>query len=175
MWNCASKGGLLPEQVWDTEAIEARGLEPGRPSGSAMPLLWAHAEFLKLVIAQESRRPVEMLQRVEKRYGGSTKHAGAVWHWRDEVPVWYLQAGKSLCVEARCPFVLHFGFDDWQEIQERDAQQQPFGMWSVLLSGQEIARYGHLDFTRRYDSGWEGLDHQVSLGQQLVTQALSKS
>jgi glucoamylase len=175
MWKCASKGGLLPEQVWDTEAIEARGLEPGRPSGSAMPLLWAHAEFLKLVIAQESGRPVEMLQRVEKRYGGSDKHVGAVWHWRNEVPVWHLQTGKSLCVEDRRPFVLHFGFDGWQGVQERPASQQPFGMWSVLLSSREMARHTHLDFTRRYDSNWEGVDHQVSLGHPVVTQALSKS
>ena len=36
-----------------------------------MPLLWAHAEFLKLLIARESGRPVELLQVVEQRYGGS--------------------------------------------------------------------------------------------------------
>lgn len=46
IWNCASAGGLLPEQVWDTAAIPSRELEPGRPSGSAMPLLWTHAEAL---------------------------------------------------------------------------------------------------------------------------------
>jgi glucoamylase len=175
MWNCASKGGLLPEQVWDTGAIESRGLAPGRPSGSAMPLLWAHAEFLKLVIAQESRRPVEMLQAVEKRYAANAQHAGAVWHWRDEVPVWHLQAGKSLRVEDRCRFVLHFGFDGWQDVQERAAQEQPFRIWSVLLSSQDLARHGKLDFTRRYDTGWEQVDHQVGLGHPLVTHALSES
>ncbi len=110
MWNCASKGGLLPEQVWDTAAIEALGLEPGRPSGSAMPLLWAHAEFLKLVIAQESRRPVEMLQAVEKHFGPDAKRTGSMWHWRDEVPVWHLQTGKSLCVEDRRPVHAAFWF-----------------------------------------------------------------
>jgi glucoamylase len=175
IWNCASKGGLLPEQVWDTTAIEALGLLPGRPSGSAMPLLWAHAEFLKLVIAQESRRPVEMLQAVENHYGPNAKHTDSVWHWRDEVPVWHLQTGKSLCMEDRRPFTLHFGFDGWQGILERAATEQPFGMWSVPLSSEELSQYRQLDFTRRYDSGWEGINHQVSLGHSSVTQALRES
>ncbi len=38
IWNCASQGGLLPEQVWDAAPIPSLGLLPGRPSGSAMPL-----------------------------------------------------------------------------------------------------------------------------------------
>jgi glucoamylase len=139
-----------------------------------MPLLWAHAEFLKLVIAQESRRPVEMLQSVEKHFGANIRRADAIWHWRDEVPVWHLQAGRALCVEDRRPFALHFGFDGWREVQERIAREQPFGMWSVLLSSEDTARHGQLDFTRHYDSGWEGVDHQVSLGHPLVTQALSE-
>jgi glucoamylase len=46
---CASDGGLLPEQVWDGAAIAERELFLGRPSGSAMPLVWAHAEHLKLL------------------------------------------------------------------------------------------------------------------------------
>jgi glucoamylase len=44
----AGQGKLLPEQVWDTNDIPARDLYFGRPSGSAMPLAWAHAEYLKL-------------------------------------------------------------------------------------------------------------------------------
>ena len=71
MLNCASPGGLLPEQVWDAAPIPALELMPGRPSGSAMPLVWAHAEFLKLLSAREHGRPVELLQAVEKRYGGT--------------------------------------------------------------------------------------------------------
>ena len=42
-------GKLLPEQVWDGPPIPERELEPGKPSGSAMPLVWAHAEHIKLL------------------------------------------------------------------------------------------------------------------------------
>src|SRR5204863_8209275 len=40
-----SPGGMIPEQVWDSDPIRARRLSPGQPSGSAMPLAWAHASF----------------------------------------------------------------------------------------------------------------------------------
>src|SRR4029077_11191174 len=49
MTRMASPGGMLPEQVWDTAPMPARGLAPGRPTGAAMPLVWAHAEYIKLV------------------------------------------------------------------------------------------------------------------------------
>jgi len=45
----ANKGGLLPEQVWDGEPIPARGLTPGRGTGGATPLVWAHAEYVRLL------------------------------------------------------------------------------------------------------------------------------
>ena len=49
----ASPLGLIPEQVWDGPDIPSRGLAFGRPSGSARPLVWAHAEFAKLVISRQ--------------------------------------------------------------------------------------------------------------------------
>lgn len=44
----ASESGLLPEQIWDAADIPQHELYLGRPTGSAMPLVWAHAEYIKL-------------------------------------------------------------------------------------------------------------------------------
>jgi glucoamylase len=177
MWRCASIGGLLPEQVWDSAPIAALELAPGRPSGSAMPLLWSHAEFLKLLIAREHRRPIEMLQAVEQRYRSSgpgyAARIAAAWHWRDEVPVLRHETGRALLIEDRCPFTLHFGFDGWQRVDERVALAQPFGLWSVRLSAAELSGVTELNFTRRYESRWEGVDHRVSLGHADQERALS--
>jgi glucoamylase len=162
--NCASLGGMLPEQVWDTVAIPALDLHPGRPSGSAMPLLWSHAEFLKLLIAREQGRPVELLQAVEQRYGGQVSRDASFWHWRHEVPISRLAAGRALRIQDREPFTLHFGFDGWREVQDRGATLSLFGLWSVELSAAELEPHQALNFTRRYRSDWEGLDHCVQLG-----------
>ncbi len=169
MWRCASIGGLLPEQVWDSAPIAALGLAPGRPSGSAMPLLWTHAEFLKLLIARENRRPIELLKAVEQRYRAAghqyAARKAAAWHWRTEVPVMQHETGRALRIEDRVPFTLHFGFDGFQRIEERAASAEPFGLWAVHLPAAELTGARELNFTRRYEQGWEGLDHRILLGQ----------
>jgi glucoamylase len=68
--------------------------------------------------------------------------------------------------------VLHFGFDGWQQVTERTALAQPFGLWGVRLSVQELALFAELNFTRRYDGGWEGEDHRVTLGHDEVVHTL---
>jgi glucoamylase len=170
MARCASAGGLLPEQVWDAAPIAELELQPGRPSGSAMPLLWSHAEFLKLLIAREHRRPIELLQVVEDRY--AAPDPALAWHWRDEVPVTCLACARALLIEDRMPFVLHFGFDGWQRVTDRPAHEQPFGLWGVRLTVQELSQASELNFTRRYDAGWEGVDHRVTLGHEDLVHSL---
>jgi glucoamylase len=172
IWNCSSIGGMLPEQVWAADPIPERELAPGRPSGSAMPLLWSHAEFLKLLIARERGTPVELLQSVAERYGNGAVRDAPAWHWRREVPIGRLEAGRALRIEDREPFQLHFGFNGWQELQDREAVQAPFGLWVVELSVAELASHDELNFTRHYRWSWEGTDHRVQLGHTDLEHAL---
>jgi glucoamylase len=64
----ASDGGMLPEQVWDGPDIPERELFNGRPSGSAMPLVWAHAEYAKLVRSLHDGRVFDMPRQAYERY-----------------------------------------------------------------------------------------------------------
>lgn len=159
---CASPGGLLPEQVWDAAPIPGRFLFPGRPSGSAMPLLWSHAEFLKLLVARHNKRPVELLESVRKRYGSGKPKAKHT-RWRNETPAIHLETGRILLVEDRRPFALHFGFDGWQDVAERQAVPLPFGLWGVAIGPDVYAARSQLNFTRRYGDAWEGQDHSVAI------------
>jgi glucoamylase len=45
----AGPGHFFPEQIWDAADIPGRELLNGHPSGSAMPSVWAHAEYIKFV------------------------------------------------------------------------------------------------------------------------------
>jgi glucoamylase len=65
---CGSDGGLLPEQVWDGPDIPELKLYFGRPSGSAMPLVWAHAEHLKLVRSLHQGRVFDLPPQPVQRY-----------------------------------------------------------------------------------------------------------
>lgn len=158
---CASPGGLLPEQVWDGPDLPQWGLSGGRPSGSAMPLVWAHAEYLKLLIARSSGRPAELLGSVEDRY--AAPRPAAEWRWRNETPVTALPAGRTLTIESPVPFTLHLGWNDWQDAHDREATPDAFGLWVVTLPPDDLAPHRVLNFTRRFESGWEGQDHTVTL------------
>ena len=172
MARCASRGGLLPEQVWDGAPIAARGLEPGRPSGSAMPLLWTHAEYLKLLVARDTGKPVELLDAVEKRYAGTERPADT-WHWRTDAAFAHLALGRTLAVEHRAPFALHYGFNGWQSIGERIATRGPFGLWSVTFTPAELRPNTEMNFTRRFGRDWEGRDYAITLGHPRVVHALT--
>jgi len=160
MQRCASPGGLLPEQVWDAAPIPERGLVPGRPSGSAMPLLWTHSEFLKLLVARESSRPAELLQSVETHIAGKPALA-ATTHWRGETPIGFMPRSQGLVIEDREHFFLHFGWDGWKNVRERQAEPLPFGLWGVRFTPDDIAGHSELNFTRRWGATWEGRDHHV--------------
>ena len=172
MARCASRGGLLPEQVWDSAPVAQRGLEPGRPSGSAMPLLWTHAEYLKLLVAKVSSKPVELLRAMEDRYGAKPRAADR-WHWRTEAGFTRLARGRALAIEHRSPFDLHYGFDGWRAVNERTAVGGPFGMWSVTFTPAELEPHTEINFTRRFQNAWEGIDYRVTLGHAEVVHALT--
>lgn len=161
MADCAGPGGLLPEQVWDGPPIPQRGLMPGKPSGSALPLVWAHAEFLKLLVARETGRPVELLRVVEERY--AKPPPAPRWRWRDETPIHALPRDRGLVVEGAEPLTLQMGFDGWLDIRDVHATRDVFGLWCVDVPADEMAGHATLQFTRRFASGWEGVDHQVGL------------
>ena len=168
MLACASAGGLIPEQVWDSAAIPERGLFPGRPSGSAMPLLWAHAEFLKLFIARRTGKPVERLDAVFERYGRTSGNGrgaprSCCVRWRSQMALGDVAPDRPLLIEDTEPFTLHFGFDGWQQVSDRQASVGAFGIWSVRFEPSILAGHDCLDFTRRRATGWEGIDHRIQV------------
>jgi glucoamylase len=76
----ASDGGMLPEQVWDSADVPALELFNGRASGGAMPLVWAHAEYAKLVRSLHDGRVFDMPQQPYERYVRSRRAATtALW------------------------------------------------------------------------------------------------
>jgi glucoamylase len=154
------KGGLIPEQVWDEQDIPDANLYFGHPSGSAMPLVWAHAELAKLAVARRAGRPFEQLEAVTARYGARIPSA-PVWYWRDAVPFDVLPPDRGLVVEGSAPFTLHLGHDGWQDVADRRADSLGLGMYGAAVSVEEMAGWANVQFTRDYETGWEGRDHSV--------------
>ena len=56
----ANAGGMIPEQIWDRADPTPSGFNFGEGTGSATPLAWSMAQFMRLVICTEQHRVVEM-------------------------------------------------------------------------------------------------------------------
>ncbi len=99
MESFAGDGGMIPEQVWDTDDIPERGLFLGRPSGSAMPLAWAHAEYLKLRRSIQDGRvfdtPPQTVQRYLKQKVVSDHVIWRFDHQRSEIIAGRCVAGRG--------------------------------------------------------------------------------
>jgi glucoamylase len=65
----ANDGGMIPEQVWDREESPAASLRFGAGTGSATPLAWSMAQFIRLAMSIERGRNVETPRVVWERYG----------------------------------------------------------------------------------------------------------
>jgi glucoamylase len=60
MQKFANAGGMIPEQVWDEADPTQSRFVFGSGTGSATPLAWSMAQFLRLVVCAEEKRIVEM-------------------------------------------------------------------------------------------------------------------
>jgi glucoamylase len=140
-------GGLIPEQVWDTDPIPERYLYPGKPSGSAMPLVWAHAEFLKLLAATATGRPIELLDVVKARYAAERPRA-ATWFWRPDIPFGQLDRGRALVIDDTTPFTLEYRYDNADTRSGRDSAPLGLGMEGVRFDATELADHQTLQFRR---------------------------
>jgi glucoamylase len=60
MLKFANGGGMLPEQVWDrADRPGPAHLRFGEGTGSATPLAWSHAQFIRLALAVKQGRVIE--------------------------------------------------------------------------------------------------------------------
>lgn len=64
----ASPTGMLTEQVWDGPDLPHAHMCLGCPTGAAMPLMWAHAEYVKLLRSKLDGKVFDLIPEVAERY-----------------------------------------------------------------------------------------------------------
>jgi glucoamylase len=162
----ASIGGLLPEQIWDSEDIPARELFLGRPSGSAMPLVWAHAEHIKLLRSLRDGAVFDMPPQTYARYVKSTPKPAPI-VWRIDAKVGRLAVGRMLRLEFLEPASLHWSFDNWTTTTDKGSNATGFGTFICDIHTQELAAGAEVRFTMLWSdrAKWEGNDFMVVIGE----------
>jgi len=160
MARMASSGGMLPEQIWDAAPLAARGLLPGRPTGAAMPLVWAHAEYLKLAASRGLKRPFDRPESVWERYRGERPLLTQVL-WTEQAPVTQLPEGCALTLALREPGTVHWGLDGWQEARDQDTRPNSLGLHLLHVDTPLLRAGRSFDFTFRNGANWVGRDFHI--------------
>jgi glucoamylase len=137
MATMAGRGGMLPEQVWDSEPIPKRRLYPGRATGSAMPLVWAHAEFIKLAHSRAAGHPMDRLDTVWQRYEGQRPDANLA-VWTPMAPVDTIFQGESLCVCLPQSATIRFQIGDTQDNREIQTTPAGLGLHRATLAAEAL-------------------------------------
>jgi glucoamylase len=157
-----SPGGLIPEQVWDAGDIPERELANGHPSGSAMPLVWAHAEYIKLARSLNDGRVFDTPPQTVSRYLKSEhRPAHAIWRFDDRISA--LPTGKILRIETRAAATIRWSASAWRTFRDVAPTDTRLGIWYADLPTAQLPIGAEVAFTFHWLTAgrWEGTNFKV--------------
>jgi len=160
----ANENGLISEQIWDSPDLIDHELFFSRPSGSAMPLNWAHAEYIKLLrslhdgkVFDTPPQPIEryIKQRTEPQY--------AIWRFNHKCKS--IRLNKILRIETLAPATIRWSSDDWHTINNTPTHNPGFGLNIAELPSGSLSRETIIKFTFFWNNSdrWEGTDYKVQI------------
>jgi glucoamylase len=155
----AGARGMLPEQVWNgvpTQATSGLMLVPGGPTGSAMPLAWAHAEYIRLVRSASDKKVFDVVKPVADRYL-VPHNSSSLEIWNFDRQLLGMPKGRTLRIPLSSPFTLRWTSDNWATVNNEDAKTTAVGIYYADIQ-TTAGTAGPLVFTLYWSSAgrWEG-------------------
>ncbi|BDI19659.1 hypothetical protein ANSO36C_54610 [Nostoc cf. commune SO-36] len=161
----ASDTCLLPEQIWDEADKPDAHLYLGKPTGSAMPLMWAHAEYIKLLRSTHDGRVFDFIPEVANRYLGERKQCKSLEIWKFNRQVDKVKKSHTLRIQALASFQLHWSNDNWQTVKNTPATSTKLGVNFVDISiSNNQQRPIKFTFLWIDSSKWEERNYTVEVG-----------
>ncbi|HEY2857915.1 MAG TPA: glycoside hydrolase family 15 protein [Terracidiphilus sp.] len=153
----ATPGQMMPEQVWDGDDMPEKELFAGKPAGSATPLVWAHAEYLKLLRSAMDGKVFDRVDPVYQRYcteqGRQTVRRGVeIYSLRR--PIQRLNAGETLRVLDAERFVLVWSTDAWKTTHTE--QSRPLGSAGFSVDVETEPGPGQISWTLHWHDDHTG-------------------
>jgi len=153
---------LLPEQVWDANDIPAPELFRGKPTGSACPLVWAHAEYVKLRRSLRDGKIFDQPPQTVQRYL-IEKPARRVFGWRFNNKPRSIPRNKTLRIVLLNPGLVHWSVDGWKTAVDTETRHTGFGTYVLDLPTASLPPGAQAGFTFFWpqENRWEGKDYSV--------------
>jgi glucoamylase len=162
----ATGGQMMPEQVWDEADRPDCSLRLGQPAGSAVPLVWAHAEYLKLLRSALDGKVFDRIDPVYERYC----EAPARTHTRRDLeiysrrrPIQKIPAGSTLRILDQNRFELVWSADGWATKHTTISRSLGSAGHSVDIAAPEEAN--EISWTLHWpeQDGWLGYNVDVKV------------
>jgi glucoamylase len=162
----ATCGQMMPEQVWDTEDLPNSSLRKGQPAGSAMPLVWAHAEYLKLLRSALDGKVFDRIDPVYARYcetGDGTGPRRDLEIYTRMRPIQRIAAGSTLRILDEKRFDVAWSADGWQTTHTTASRSMGYAGHCVDIPAG--ADNGRITWTFHWteQDGWLGYNVDVQV------------
>ena len=163
----SSIGGMLPEQVWDYADLPSEGMYCGRSAGSAQPLVWAHAEYLKLLKSIADGVVFDRIPVVADRYGlpaDQRSFQSRMEIFRVSRPIVNMTQGGTLRIVDADKFQAVWSADNWKTVTRTDSRQVGHPGSYVDIAAAPDAT-GSIRFTLYWpmEDRWLGRDCEVAI------------
>jgi len=160
----SNESGLIPEQIWDSPDIPEHELFFGSPSGSAIPLVWAHAEQIKLSRSLKEGHVFDMPPQTVKRYlDNKVRSSYTIWRFNQKCRK--ISEGKILRIELMEPAVIRWSSDDWKTYQDLNTKDTGTGMYIADVPTNSFKPDQQVLFTYFWPgvNRWEGQNFSVQV------------
>ena len=163
----ATSTGLLPEQVWDGPDRPRIHMRLGRPTGAAMPLMWAHAEYIKLLRSASDHTIFDRIPAVADRYLDESKRYKLLEIWKPNRQPRAVRRGYILRIQATTSFELQWTRDEWQTAQTTLSTPTALGIGFVDIPIPE-SQQAPIRFTFYWSVAgkWEERDYEVAIAEE---------
>jgi len=162
----ASSTGLLPEQAWDEADKPEAFMFLGKPTGSAMPLMWAHAEYIKLLRSASDGKVYDSIPEVSRRYLGTRHKRKVIEVWKPHRQVRFIRRNAVLRIQGNEPFRLRWSGDNWKSQFDTNSTANALEINFVdLPESVTSSKDACVKFTFFWLDGseWEGRDYSVAV------------
>ena len=130
-----------------------------------MPLMWAHAEYVKLLRSVSDGKVFDMIPEVSRRYTSSlesVRKSLEIWKFNRQPRT--MKRGGILRVQVSSHFRLHWSIDGWRSSNDTESTSTILGVEYVDIPVSFTQR-DPICFTFFWpeNNHWEGRDYSVAI------------
>jgi glucoamylase len=129
-----------------------------------MPLMWAHAEYIKLLRSVSDGQVFDLIPEVADRYLSGRQIGRLFEVWKHNRQVGRIKKGYTLRIQVPAPFRLHWTSDEWNTVTDTPSVGTALGIdfVDVPIPADQRAPV-RFTFVWTNSSSWEGRDYMVEV------------